>query len=155
ERRRAPGGGRAVHIGSRRPLPVEEGFRSYLIFVITSVALFFSGVQQAMVAVAFPDLIADPGAPPRWAGWGVPVYSLSQAVSGPISGKLSDQLGRWRVFVGGIAIFARASAVCAAAPNVWVLIAGRAVQGLAAGGLLPSALAVVNDAFPVRRTQFR
>jgi EmrB/QacA subfamily drug resistance transporter len=123
----------------------------YFLFGLVSVAILLQSMQFSMVSVALPALIDGLDAPLRWVGWTITVYTLAQAVSMPISGRLSDQFGRRVVFVGGIAVFAAASAVCAAAPNIWVLIAGRALQGLSAGTVQPSAYGVVGDAFPTGR----
>ena len=110
-------------------------------------------MQFSMVSVALPALIDGLDAPLRWVGWTITIYTLAQAISMPISGRLSDQFGRRVVFVGGIATFAASSAACAAAPNVWILIVGRALQGLAAGTVQPSAYGVVGDAFPSSRVR--
>jgi len=110
-------------------------------------------MQFSMVSVALPSLIADLDAPLRWVGWVVTIYTLAQAVSMPIAGKLSDELGRRRVFAGGVALFGVASLACALAPNIWILIAGRAVQGLAGGSLLPSAYGIIGDTYEGQRAQ--
>ena len=120
----------------------------HLLFGVVSLALLTSSMQFSMVSVAIPDLIGDLNAPLGWVGWVVTMYTLMQAVSMPIAGKLSDELGRRTVFVGGLTGFAIASLVCALAPNIWVLIFGRAIQGLAGGSLLPSAYGIVGEAFP-------
>lgn len=125
----------------------------HLVFGVVSLALLMSSMQFSMVSVAIPDLIEDLDAPLGWVGWVVTMYTLMQAVSMPIAGKLSDELGRRVVFVGGIALFGAASFGCALAPNISFLILGRAVQGLAGGSLLPSAYGIVGEAFPASRTQ--
>ncbi len=125
-----------------------------VLFGIVALAMLASSMQNSMISVAFPDLIEDLHAPLRWAGWTLTAFTLSQAVSMPIVGKLSDELGRRRVFVSGLTLFALASLAAALAPNIWLLIAARAVQGLAGGSLLPSAYGIIGDAFPERRTQF-
>lgn len=96
----------------------------HLLFGVVSLALLTSSMQFSMVSVAIPDLIGDLDAPLGWVGWVVTMYTLMQAVSMPIAGKLSDELGRRLVFVGGLTGFAIASLVCALAPNIWVLISG-------------------------------
>ena len=115
----------------------------HLLFGVVSLALLTSSMQFSMVSVAIPDRIGDLNAPLGWVGWVVTMYTLMQAVSMPIAGKLSDELGRRLVFVGGLTGFAIASLVCALAPNIWVLISGRASQGLPGGSLLPSAHGIV------------
>jgi len=121
--------------------------RRFLLFALISGALLISSLQGSMVSVALPDMIEDLHAPLRWVGWVMTVYTLAQAVSMPIVGKLSDELGRRTVFVGGVVLFGVASPGAALAPNVYVLIVMRGIQGLAGGSLLPSAYGVVGDVF--------
>lgn len=125
----------------------------YLLFGLVSLAILLTAMQFSMVSVALPALIDGLDAPLRWVGWTITIYTLAQAISMPISGRLSDQFGRRNVFVGGLTLFVLASAVCAAAPNIWVLIGGRALQGLAGGTVQPSAYGIVGDAFPASRVR--
>jgi EmrB/QacA subfamily drug resistance transporter len=127
--------------------------RSYLLFLLVSLCLLVAALQFSMVAVALPAIMADLEAPLRWAGWTVTIYTLAQAVSMPVVGRLSDELGRRTVFVGGLTLFALASLACALSPNVYFLILARALQGVAAGSLLPSAYGVIGDSFAQRRAQ--
>ncbi|MFV0309935.1 MAG: MFS transporter [Desertimonas sp.] len=118
------------------------------LFVLVAAAQLAASLQFAMVSVALPDIVEELGTSLRWASWAISLFTMAQAVALPVLGKLSDGAGRRAVFVGGIATFGAASVVCALAPNVGVLIAARAVQGVAAGSLLPSAYGIVGDAFP-------
>lgn len=119
----------------------------YILFGVVSLGMLLASMQGSMIGVAFADIGEGLNAPDRWVGWVIAIFTLAQAVSMPTAGKLSDELGRRTIFVSGVSIFLAASVVCAAAPNVYVLIAARAVQGLAGGSLLPSAYGVIGDAF--------
>jgi MFS family permease len=132
----------------------SEGWGSYAQFALVAAALLLSSMQGIMVSVALPNLIDDLDAPLRWAGWVFTAYAIGWAVAAPVSGKLSDEVGRWRVFGAGIGVFAVTCAICAVAPNIWTLIAARAVQGFAAGSLQPCAYGIVSDAFPVQKARF-
>ena len=134
-----------------KPAPLTK--RQLTIFGIVALAMLVTSMQGSTVAVALPDMVDDLNAPLRWVGWVLTIFSLSQAVSMPIVGKLSDELGRRTVFVAGLGIFAASSLACGLAPNVYLLIAARAVQGLAGGSLLPSAYGIIGDAFQERRPQ--
>jgi EmrB/QacA subfamily drug resistance transporter len=126
----------------------------YLLFGIVSLGMLLASMQGSMIGVAFDDIGKGLNAPDRWVGWVIGIFTLSQAVSMPIAGKLSDELGRRTIFVAGIAGFLLASVACAASPNIYVLIAARFVQGLAGGSLLPSAYGIIGDAFdPESRAQ--
>ena len=65
-----------------------------------------------------------------------------------VSGKLADQLGRWRMFLLGVAVFGVGSLVCALAPGLWPLVAGRIVQGIGGALLSPASLGLLLAAFP-------
>jgi EmrB/QacA subfamily drug resistance transporter len=128
-------------------LPTRREASGRELFVLVAAAQLAASLQFAMVSVALPDVVADLGTSLRWASWAISLFTMAQAVALPVLGKLSDGIGRRTVFVGGIALFGAASVVCALAPNVGVLIAARAVQGVAAGSLLPSAYGIVGDVF--------
>src|SRR5258708_36920996 len=66
-------------------------------------------------------------------------------------GRWADRLGRRRVFLAGMGVFTVASALCAVAPGVGVLVAARVLQGFGAAALTPVSLALILRAFPKSR----
>jgi EmrB/QacA subfamily drug resistance transporter len=100
--------------------------------------------------VALPAVGRDLGADLRVLQWVVSGYSLALAATLLTAGTLADLLGRRRLFLGGLAGFAAASALCAVAPSALALIAGRAAQGLAGAVLLSSSLALLAQDFTGR-----
>jgi EmrB/QacA subfamily drug resistance transporter len=118
------------------------------LFALVAAGQLLASLQFMMIGVALPDIVSDLDTSLRWASWAISLFTMTQAVSLPVLGKLSDVAGRRVVFVGGIVTFGVSSVVCALAPNVAVLILGRAVQGAAAGSLLPSAYGIIGDAYP-------
>ncbi len=112
--------------------------------------LVFS-LQFSMVSIAFPELERDLDAPLRWTGWVLTIFMVGQVISLPVSGRLADRYGRRTVFASGLVLFAVASAACALAPNIYALIGARALQGLAGGALMPSAMGLVGEAFMENR----
>ncbi len=80
--------------------------------------------------------------------WVVDSYNLVYAVLLLTGGLLADILGRRRIFMAGAAVFTAASLLCAAAPSVPILIAGRTLAGLGAALLLPASLAIIRVAWP-------
>lgn len=102
---------------------------------------------------AFPALEADLQASSVAVQQTISVYMLTFAVASLVHGPLSDALGRKRVIVGGMAAYALASAVCALAPTLPVLLVGRVLQGLVAGAGLVVSRTVARDLFPPHQAQ--
>lgn len=86
--------------------------RQVVVFSLVGLAMLVTSMQGSSIAVALPDIVDDLHAPLRWVGWVLTVFSLAQAVSMPIVGKLIDELGRRTVFVGGLVVFAISSLLC-------------------------------------------
>src|SRR5579863_8865828 len=80
--------------------------------------------------------------------WVVSAYTIAFAGLILTAGALGDRIGAKRLFMAGFALFTLASLACALAPGLGVLIAARAVQGLAAAILVPNSLALLNHAYP-------
>lgn len=87
--------------------------------------------------------------------WIVSTYTIAFAALILTAGALGDRIGARRVFMSGFSIFTAASLGCAVAPNAAILIAARAVQGLAAALLVPNSLALLNHAYPDDRDRGR
>lgn len=87
--------------------------------------------------------------------WIVSTYTIAFAALILTAGALGDRIGARRVFMSGFSIFTVASLGCAVAPNAAILIAARAVQGLAAALLVPNSLALLNHAYPDDRDRGR
>jgi multidrug resistance protein len=87
--------------------------------------------------------------------WVVNAYALVFASLMLIAGSLSDRLGRKSVMVVGIAIFCAGSVLCALAPNVGTLIAGRAVMGVGAAASEPGTLSVIRHLYAERAVRAR
>lgn len=74
----------------------------------------------------------------------VSLYGLAFAVSLAMSGRMGDRYGRKKLFMYGIASFAVASFLCGLAPSIYLLIAARILQGVAAAMLMPQILATIH-----------
>ncbi|GAB2582677.1 MFS transporter [Ramlibacter solisilvae] len=105
-------------------------------------------VDGTIVNVALPAIQRELGASVYQAQWVVESYALLLAALLLVGGALGDRLGRRRVFLIGVAIFALASLACALSQNVQQLIAARAVQGVGGALLVPGSLALISAAFP-------
>ncbi|WP_405014314.1 MFS transporter [Kitasatospora sp. NBC_01539] len=104
-------------------------------------------LDGTVVNVALPRIGEDLDASLAALQWTVNAYLLTLASLILLGGSLGDRYGRRRVFVIGVAWFAVASAVCAAAPTIGVLIAARALQGVGGALLTPGSLAMLQAVF--------
>src|SRR5207247_4846374 len=105
------------------------------ILLVTSVGLFMASLDLFIVNLAFPSIARDLGnASISSLSWVLNAYAIVFAALLVPAGRIADRVGRKRVFVGGLLTFAAASAACAPAPPVGVLVAARVLQ--ATGGAL-------------------
>jgi EmrB/QacA subfamily drug resistance transporter len=106
-----------------------------------------AALDATVVNVALPRIGANLGAGLTSLQWTLNAYTLTLSGLLLLGGSLGDRLGRRRIFALGVLWFAIASAGCAAAPTVQVLIVMRALQGVAAALLTPGSLAILEAVF--------
>jgi EmrB/QacA subfamily drug resistance transporter len=114
------------------------------IFYGLMLSMFLSALNQTIVATALPTIGRDFGDFENLS-WVIIAYLLSSTVVSPLYGKLSDIHGRRRMMLVAIGLFVAGSAAAAAAPNMLVLIAGRTLQGIGGGGIVPLTQTTVAD----------
>ena len=126
------------------------GFRSergpVLISVMLSTGLV--AIDSTVLATAIPSIVGELGGFHQFP-WLFSAYLLGQAVTTPIYAKLSDVFGRKPILLLGVALFLLGSILCAAAWNMLALIVFRAIQGLGAGAVQPTAMTIVGDIYTV------
>jgi len=106
-------------------------------------------IDATIVNIAFPDIARSfPGTSLSALSWVLNAYNIVFAAFLMAAAGIADSLGRRRVFVFGLGLFTVGSLLCAIAPSAGALIAFRVVQALGAACLVPSALALVLNAFP-------
>jgi EmrB/QacA subfamily drug resistance transporter len=105
-----------------------------------------AAIDSTIVATAVPQIVADLGGFSLFP-WIFSIYLLTQAVTVPIYGRLSDLFGRKPVLLFGVAGFLAGSILCAVAWSMVSLIVFRGVQGLAAGAILPTTTTIVGDLY--------
>lgn len=118
---------------------------------ITSIALFMVTLDNLVVTNALPTIQRDFNASIQSLEWSVNAYTLTFAVLLLTGAALGDRYGRRLMFVIGLAIFTLASAACAVAPNIEILDATRALQGMGGAIVTPLTLTILSDAFPSQR----
>lgn len=110
-------------------------------------ASFMDLLDVTIVAVAAPSIAADLDASQAQVQWLVASYTLARGSGLITGGRVGDDSGRRRVFLWSLACFAVASAACALVPTAAVLIAVRAVQGLAGGFMVPHVFGIIRSSF--------
>src|SRR4051812_17150085 len=116
---------------------------------VVCVGVFMASLDLFIVNIAFPDLRADfPATSLAGLSWVLNAYAIVFAALLVPAGRWADRAGRKRAFLGGLAVFTLASAACAAAPSVGVLVAARVVQAAGAALLMPASLGLLLPEFP-------
>src|SRR5437764_3480228 len=123
--------------------------RVRVIFGALMLVILLASLDQTIVATALPTIVGDLGGR-QHLSWVVTAYLLASTVTGPLYGKFGDLYGRKGTLQTAIVIFLVGSALCGIAQNMPELIAFRGLQGLGAGGLLTTSIAVVGDIIPPR-----
>ncbi|GAB3921910.1 MFS transporter [Microlunatus endophyticus] len=114
--------------------------------VMLSTALI--ALDSTILATAVPSVVRSLGGFSQFP-WLFSIYVLAQAVSVPIYGKLSDQIGRKPIMLVGVGLFVLGSIFCTFAWSMSSLIIFRAVQGLGAGAIGPMGMTIIGDIYTV------
>jgi DHA2 family multidrug resistance protein len=126
----------------------EHGFRKWIITITVIIASLLELIDTTIVNVALPDIMGNLGATLEDAGWIVTGYAVANVIVLPMSGWLGDRFGRKNYFLTSIIVFTIASVLCGHAHSLSELIAFRLLQGLAGGGLLSTAQAILMETWP-------
>jgi EmrB/QacA subfamily drug resistance transporter len=118
-----------------------------LALIATILASSMALIDSTVVNVALPSIQSELHAGVMGMQWVVDAYLLLLGSLVLVGGALGDRLGRRGVFIAGTAVFMVASAGCGLAPNLSLLIAARALQGVGAALLVPGSLAIIGSVF--------
>ena len=124
-----------------------QGNRRWSALALIVTAQFMVILDVAIVNVALPSIKADLGFSETSLQWVVSAYAIIFGGALLLGGRLADILGRRRLFVAGLALFATSSLLCGLAWSEASLIAFRAVQGLGGALLAPAALSLLMTTF--------
>ena len=114
------------------------------ILLALALGVLLAALDQTIVATALPTVAGDLGGLADLA-WVVTAYLVAETVSTPLYGTLGDVIGRKRVLMAAIVLFLTGSALSGLAGSMLELVLFRALQGLGAGGLIVTAMAVIGD----------
>lgn len=112
------------------------------------IGVLMGALDLAIIGPALPAIQADFRINSRAMAWIFNIYVLFQLIGTPMMAKLSDRFGRRNIYVVNLVLFGIGSLMLVLAPGFELLLVGRAIQGLGAGGIFPVASAIIGDTFP-------
>ena len=118
-----------------------------VVLTVAVLASFVAFLDGSIVTVALPAIAGELGGDLTLQQWVVDAYLLTLGSLMLVAGSLSDTFGRVRVLRAGLVAFAATSVLAALAPDPGLLVAARALQGVAAALLVPSSLALITSTF--------
>lgn len=145
--------GRAGELGEAAPVPLTSdagdryGRHPARVLLLSSLGIFVIFIDTTIVNVGFVTISRSFNATNGHLSWILNAYSLALAAALVPAGRMADRYGRKRTFLLGLGGFGAMSALCGFAPDVGVLIAGRACQGLFAALIVPATLALILPEF--------
>ncbi|GAA2747616.1 MULTISPECIES: MDR family MFS transporter [Kitasatospora] len=129
--------------------PVLDRRQRNIVFGTIMLGMLLAALDQTIVGTALPTIVADLGGASHMS-WVVTSYLLAETVTTALVGKFGDLFGRKVVFQVSAIVFITGSFLCGLATNMALLISWRAVQGVGAGGLMVTAMALIADVIPLR-----
>ncbi|MDT0483265.1 MDR family MFS transporter [Streptomyces sp. DSM 41640] len=129
--------------------PVLDARRRNVVFVTIMLGMLLAALDQTIVGTALPTIVSDLGGAEHMS-WVVTSYLLAETVATVLVGKFGDLFGRKVVFQVSAIVFITGSFLCGLASNMSLLISWRAMQGVGAGGLMVTAMALIADVIPLR-----
>ncbi|MFF7333188.1 DHA2 family efflux MFS transporter permease subunit [Streptomyces sp. NPDC008150] len=129
--------------------PVLDPRRRNIVFATIVLGMLLAALDQTIVGTALPTIVSDLGGAAHMS-WVVTAYLLAETVATVLVGKFGDLFGRKVVFQVSAIVFITGSFLCGLASNMTLLILWRAMQGVGAGGLMVTAMALIADVIPLR-----
>ncbi|MFC5905741.1 MDR family MFS transporter [Streptacidiphilus monticola] len=129
--------------------PVLDHTRRNIVFATIVLGMLLAALDQTIVGTALPTIVADLGGGAHMS-WVVTAYLLAETVATALVGKFGDLFGRKLVFQVSTVVFIVGSFLCGLANSMILLIIWRAVQGVGAGGLMVTSMALIADVIPLR-----
>jgi len=137
------------------PDRVRWSAREWAMLAAVCGAFFLDALDNIMVGIALPSIQAEFGMTAVTAQWVVSAYLLGFGGFLLLGGRLADQVGRRRMFLFGVTLFAIGSVVAGAALNSEMAIGGRLLMGIGAAFTAPAALSIITSTFPAGQARNR
>ena len=140
----------AMQNAAARRLGVERGHDNYKWWALscTSLGMLLATINSGTLIIALPDLERSLHTSLLELVWVILVYMIASTVLVLSAGRLSDQFGRKKAYIGGFLVFAAASLGAGFAGSGTELIVWRVLQGVGGAFLFANSAAIVTDAFP-------
>ncbi|GAA3008673.1 MDR family MFS transporter [Streptomyces fulvorobeus] len=135
--------------GAAAPPPVLDRRRRNVIFATIVLGMLLAALDQTIVGTALPTIVSDLGGASHMS-WVVTAYLLAETVATVLVGKFGDLFGRKLVFQVSAVVFITGSFLCGLASDMLLLIIWRGMQGIGAGGLMVTSMALIADVIPLR-----
>ena len=127
----------------------EKNLKTYTLITVT-VAAFLSPFAGSALNLALPVIGNEMHGSTLLLSWAVSGYVLASAAFLIPLGRLSDIVGRSKIFILGQGIFTATSLLCALARSMTVLIAARCIEGMGAAAMFGTGMAILSSVFPAR-----
>lgn len=128
---------------------ISERRKTTIMFAIIA-ASFFSAINQTIIGVAMPRIVAELGGV-EYYSWVITSYLLTLTIVTTLVGKLSDIYGRKNFILAGIVVFIIGGFLCGTSKDIIQLILYRGIQGIGAGIIMATSSAAIGDLFPPRK----
>jgi EmrB/QacA subfamily drug resistance transporter len=129
--------------------PAPAG-RRVIVTIAAMLGMFLAAMDSTAVGTAMPTVVAAFGGFALYS-WVFAAYQIAFVVTTPIFGRLADLHGRKRIYLIGILWFIGASALCGLSRSMGELVFFRLLQGIGGGAVLPIALTIIADLFPLEQ----
>ena len=128
-----------------------ESRRWWLVLLATSIGAFIVAANLSTVNVANPTIRKHFDASLSSVSWIVTAYAIVFAALLVPAGRVADRYGRRLLYVTGLCVFATGSLVSGIGPELWIVVVGRAIQGIGAAFITPSAIGLLLEITPAAR----
>ncbi|MDO4927575.1 MAG: MDR family MFS transporter [Corynebacterium sp.] len=133
------------------PTSETRGRNMHIIWVMVALmtAMLLASLDQMIFSTALPTIVGELGGVNHMT-WVITAYMVGETITLPIYGKLGDMIGRKNLFLGAMLIFLAGSIIGGLSSTMAVLVVGRAIQGIGAGGMMILSQAIIADEVPPR-----
>src|SRR5262249_49954945 len=139
---------RTPDMNSEAPL---KGGMLWSTAVLLAIANFIAVLDMTIANVSVPNIAGSLGISSSQGTWVITSYSVAEAIIVPLTGWLAGRFGAVRVFTSAMALFGGFSALCGMSNSLGMLVAGRVLQGLSGGVLMPLSQTLLLRIFPQQK----